>query len=72
MVDIQKQADLAFAELDIVEEMLRLLADAKEMHQLSDCLRISITQTKEFQFFGRLLEQRVNQLRRQIVFMIGL
>lgn len=60
MVDIQKQADLASAELDIVEEMLRLLADAKEMHQLPYCLRISITQTKEFQFFGRLLEQRVN------------
>lgn len=60
MVDIQKQADLASAELDIVEEMLRLLADAKEMHQLQDCLRIPIKQTKEFQFFGRLLEQRVN------------
>lgn len=54
MVDIQKQADLAFAELDIVEEMLRPLVDAKEMQQLPDCFRIPITQTKEFQFFGRL------------------
>ena len=42
MVDIQKQADLALAELDIVEEMLRPLVTAKEIHERGDCFHIPI------------------------------
>ena len=34
MADMQKQVDTAFAELDIIEEMLRPLVAAKEIHQL--------------------------------------
>ena len=71
MLDIQKQLDLAFTELDVVEEMLRPLVDAQKIHHLSDCFRIPITQTKEFQLLGRLLEQRVNQLRKKILSLIG-
>ena len=42
MADIQKRIDLAFAELDIVEEMLRLLVTVKEIHERGDCFRIPI------------------------------
>ena len=63
--------DTAFAKLDIVEEMLRSLVAVRNLHQREDFgVHIPITQTEEFQFFGRLLEQRVHQLRKQILSLI--
>ena len=68
---MQRRVDLAFAELDVIEEMLRPLVAAQELHQREDFgVHIPITQTEEFQFFGRLLEQRVHQLRKQILSLI--
>ena len=50
MADLQRRVDLAFAELDIVEEMLRPLVAAQNLHQRKDFgARLPITQTKEFQ-----------------------
>lgn len=51
--------------------MLRTLVTAKEIHQLPNCFRPPITQTKEFQMLGRWLEQRVGQLQKQILSWIG-
>ncbi len=48
MADVQKQVDLAFAELDIVEEMLRPLVSPKTQHEHEDSFRIPITQTEPF------------------------
>lgn len=60
--------DTALAEMDIGEEMLWPLVAAKTLHQREDFgVRLPITQTKEFQMLGRFLEQRVNQLRKQIL-----
>ena len=42
MADLQRRIDWAFAELDIVEEMLRILVTAKEIHERGDCFRIPI------------------------------
>ena len=42
MTDIQRRIDWAFAELDIIEEMLRLSVTAKETHERGDCFRIPI------------------------------
>ena len=68
MEDMQKQVDNAFAELDVIEEMLRPLVAAGQLHQREDFgVRFPITQTKEFQLLGRWLEQRVGQLQKQIV-----
>ncbi len=41
MADLQKQT-LPLPELDIVEEMLRLLVTAKETHERGNCFRIPI------------------------------
>ena len=72
MEDIQKRVDLAFAELDVIEEMLRPLVVAKTLHQRADFAnRFPVTQTKEFQMLGRWLHQRVGQLQKQIVSWIG-
>ena len=71
MADMQRRVDLAFAELDVIEEMLRPLVAAKKIHQLPDCFRFPVTQTKEFQLLGKFLEQRVSQLQKQIVSWIG-
>ncbi len=71
MADVQKQVDLAFAELDIVEEMLRPLVSPKTQHEHEDSFRIPITQTEEFQLFSLLLEQRLNHLKKNIVSTIG-
>ena len=72
MEDMQKQVDLAFAELDVIEEMLRLLVAARQLHQREGFgVRLPVTQTKEFQLLGRWLEQRVGQLQKQIVSWIG-
>ncbi len=57
MADLQRRVDLAFAELDIVEEMLRPLVAAKKIHHLPDCFRILITQTESFHLLGRLLKE---------------
>ena len=63
---------MAFAELDIVEEMLRLLIADQRIHEREENgLRIPITQTEPFHLLGWLLEQRVNQLRKQISSWIG-
>ena len=42
MAYLQKQVDVAFSDLDIVEEMLRPLVAAKEIHERGDCFRIPI------------------------------
>lgn len=68
MANMQKQMDNAFAELDVIEEMLRPLVAARKLHQRGDFeVRLPITQTKEFQLLGWWLEQRVNQLQNQIL-----
>ena len=36
MADIQRQVDLAFAELDVIEKMLRTLVAAQRLHQRED------------------------------------
>ena len=60
---MQRRVDLAFAELDVIEEMLRPLVAAQELHKREDFgVRLPVTQTKEFQLFGRWLEERVGQL----------
>ena len=69
---MQKQVDDAFAELDVIEEMLRPLAAARQLHHHEGFeVRLPVTQTKEFQLLGRWLEQRVGQLLKQIVSWIG-
>ncbi len=56
MGDMQRRVDLAFAELDVIEEMLRPLVAAQELHQREDFgVRLPVTQTKEFQMLGRWL-----------------
>ena len=58
MEDMQKQIDLAFAELDVIEEMLRTLVAAQNLHRREDFgVRLPVTQTREFQLLGRFLEQ---------------
>ena len=37
MADLQRRVDLAFAKLDIIEEMLRPLVAAKEIHERGHC-----------------------------------
>ena len=55
--------DNAFAELDVIEEMLRPLVATRQLYQREDFeVRLPVTQTKEFQMLGRWLEQRVGQL----------
>lgn len=72
MEDKQRRVDMAFAELDVIEEMLRPLVAARQLHRRKDFeVRFLVTQTKEFQMLGRWLEQRVGQLKKQIVSWIG-
>lgn len=71
MAYLQKQVDTAFAELDVVEEMLRPLVVTKSIHEHEDGFRIPITQTEPFQEFGRHLETRLNELEKKIVSLIG-
>ena len=71
MEDMQKQVNNAFAELDVIEEMLWPLVAAQRLHQREDFgVRFPVTQTKEFQMLGLWLEQRAQQLQ-QIVSWIG-
>ena len=47
MEDMQKQVDNAFAELDVIEEMLRPLVAARQLHQSEGFgVRLPVTQTK--------------------------
>ena len=67
MADIQRRVDLAFAELDVIEEMLRPLVAARKLHQREDFgVRLPVTQTKEFQLLGRWLEQYVGQCKSRL------
>ena len=63
----KRRVDLAFAELEVIEEMLRPLVTVRELHQSEDLeVRFPVTQTKEFQLFGRWLEQRVGQCKSRL------